>query len=178
MDVGVSRKLSDVLQLRGEVSAIDLGSGILTLWRFEKNPSDSSFTGGPSIHEALAFLEKHPALRESVREAERVRKAIGLRGSIGIALHYITTSLDAADAEVFWDRLISGVGLASEDPILLLRNAILADRGGSQRTPRMTRARAWALTVKAWNAYREGRSVRLLVWRPGGATPESFPVPV
>lgn len=175
MDVGVSRKLSDVLALRGEVNTIDLASGIVTLWRWTRNPLDSSFTGGPSVHQALAFLEQNPGLRESVHAAEKVRKAIGLRGSIGIALHYITTSIDASDAEAFWDRLSDGTGLSADDPIYLLRNALLADR--SQRLQKMPRAKTWALCVKAWNAYREGRKIKMLVWRPGGATPESFPVP-
>ena len=178
MDVGVSRRLSDVLQLRGEVNTIDLSSGIVTLWRWTQDPADSSFTGGPSIHQALAFLEEHPGLRHSVNEAEKVRKAIGLRGSIGIALHYITSSIDATDAEGFWGRLVSGTELTNDDPILLLRNALLADRSAAGlKGQRMSRAKTWALCVKSWNAYREGAKVKLLVWRPGGARPEAFPVP-
>lgn len=175
MDVGVSRRLSDVLKLRGEVSNIDLAAGLVAYWRFTQDPTDSSFTGGPSIHEALALLEHHPALRESVRAAELTRKTIGLRGSIGIAMHYITTSIDAGDAEAFWERLVSGAELESDDPILQLRNAMLGDR--KQHGQRMSRAKAWALTAKAWNAYREGRKVKLLVWRPGGANPDAYPVP-
>lgn len=178
MDIGVSRRLSDVLTLRGEVNCIDLAAGVVSLWRWTQDPSDSSFTGGPSVHQALAFLAEHPNLRSSVTEAERVRKAIGLRGSIGIALHYITSSIDASDAEKFWERLVSGTNLSADDSIYLLRNALLADRSSAGKlSQRMSRAKNWALCVKAWNAYREGRPVKLLVWRPGGSNPEAFPVP-
>jgi hypothetical protein len=178
IDVGVPRKLSDVLKLRGEVNVIDLASGITRLWAFEKDPEESSFNKSPTIHQALAFLESHSGLRQSVAPAEAARKAVGLRGSVGIAMHYITTSLDAEDAEAFWLRLTYGVELSADDPILLLRTALLADRTGSQRKPRMTRAREWAITAKAWNAFREGRKLKLLRWSPGGAHPEAFPVPV
>ncbi len=35
--------------------------------------------------------------------------------------------------------------------------------------------RMHAITVKAWNAYRDGRELRLLKWSPGGSSPEPFP---
>jgi hypothetical protein len=177
IDMGVPRSLADVLKLRGEVSCIDLAAGVTRLWNYERDPLDSSFATAPTIHQALGFLEVHPALRESIHTATSVRKATGLRGSVGVALHYITTSLDAEDAEVFWLRLTTGANLETGDAVYHLRNALLADRAGSQRTQKMTAPREWALAVKAWNAYREGREIKLLVWRPGGAHPESFPVP-
>lgn len=31
---------------------------------------------------------------------------------------------------------------------------------------------------KAWNAYRNGDTVSIYRWRPGGAKPEQFPEPV
>ena len=35
-----------------------------------------------------------------------------------------------------------------------------------------------AITLKAWNAYRQGETVGLYRWRPGGAKPEAFPEPI
>jgi hypothetical protein len=175
IDVGVPRTLADVLKLRGEVSCSDLASAVSALWRFQRNPEGMATTDYPSVHTALAVLEQNPGLRDSVREAFAFRKAIGLRSGVGVPLHYITTSIDAEDAEAFWSRLTSGADLESDDPIFVLRAAVLADRPVHKQ--KMTKTRLWALTVKAWNAYRDGRKVRLLVWRPGGARPEAFPVP-
>ena len=178
IDVGPRRTLADMLKLRGEVSTIDLAAGITRFWGYQQDPGSSHFGEGPSIHAALDVLRDHPGLRESVRAAEIPRKAVGLRGSVGIALHYITSTIDAGDAEAFWEKLVSGVDLGPSDPIYRLRELLIEDRLGSQRTARMSGPRTWALCVKAWNAYREGREVRLLVWRPGGAHPETFPIPV
>jgi hypothetical protein len=174
-DVGVRRGLADVLTLRGETMSKDLAAVIGHLWKFQRDPRDMSNTLVPSVPEALLILGAHPGLRESVRAADPVRAATGLRTSVGGTLHYITHTLDSEDASAFWERLTHGVGLAEDDPILRLRELLLADRVKSQQ--RLSTTRLWALTVKAWNAYREGRSVKLLTWRPGGAKPEAMPVP-
>ena len=34
-----------------------------------------------------------------------------------------------------------------------------------------------ALTIKVWNAWRDGESIRTLSWKQGGTYPEPFPVP-
>lgn len=175
IDIGVPRRLADVLKLRGEVSCIDLAAALTAMWKYERNPQDMAVTRGPTTHQALDLLDRHPGIRESVRAAEPLRKAVGLRGSVGTALVYITTSIDAEDAEAFWQRLSLGADLATDDPIFHLRTLLMNDRVKARQ--RMTTVRVWALTVKAWNAYREGRTVKLLVWRPGGANPEAFPVP-
>jgi len=36
----------------------------------------------------------------------------------------------------------------------------------------------WRVMLKAWNAWREGREVKILAWKRGGANPERFPIPV
>lgn len=175
VDVGVPRGLADVLKLRGETSTTELGAAISAYWRFRRDPTGMATTDYPSIHVALALLEENPGLRESVRAADVIRRAIGFRSGIAAPLHYITNSIDSEDAEAFWQRLTVGADLETNDPIFVLRGVILADR--PMHGQKMTKVRLWALSVKAWNAYREGRRVSLLVWRPGGARPESFPVP-
>lgn len=177
VDVGVPRRLADVLTLRGEVSTVDLAAGLVRLWQYRRNPQSVGLSIGPTVHAAIALLEHNPAIRESVRVADRARRAVGLRASVGVALHFVLSSIDQEDADVFFERLGSGVGLGEDDPILRLRNLVIDGRTSS-RFRRRTRAHDWALCVKAWNAYRDGRQVKLLAWRPGGANPESFPVPV
>lgn len=31
--------------------------------------------------------------------------------------------------------------------------------------------------IKAWNAWRDGRELKILGWKRGGAKPEPFPIP-
>jgi hypothetical protein len=173
IDVGSLRGLADVLKLRGEINCSELASGITTLWRYLRDPEAMSERAMPSRHQGLAVLAEHPGLRDSARETGRVKSAIGFRGSVAVALHHLTTSLDEGDAAFFWERLTDGVGLAPDSPILLLRNQIIADRGAMQKMPRI---RAWATAGKAWNYYRDGRGIKVLKWSPGGASPEKCPV--
>jgi hypothetical protein len=34
-----------------------------------------------------------------------------------------------------------------------------------------------AITIKTWNAFRNGDEIGQLKWRAGGAAPEAFPIP-
>jgi len=84
--------------------------------------------------------------------------------------------LDHTDAAFFWERLVDGVGLEAGSPILALRDFIAREAASSRPTLRPDIGAAYI--IKAWNAYREGRDVKLLHFRVGGATPERFPEPV
>lgn len=82
-------------------------------------------------------------------------------------------ALDSEDAEEFWARVIDGQNLAKGNPIYELRrvyDAIVKKEARYRDSVTVA-----ALTIKAWNAYRDGRSVGLLRFKPGGANPEQFP---
>ena len=74
---------------------------------------------------------------------------------------------------MFFMRLGDGVGLASDSPILHLRERLLRTR--SSHRARMAEAERVALCIKAWNAYRADRPMHLLVWRNRGAAREPLP---
>jgi len=69
------------------------------------------------------------------------------------------------------------VNLAEDSSILALRNYMSRAIAATSRS-KITADLAVALTIKAWNAYREGDPVRALSYRRGGASPETFPTPV
>ncbi len=56
----------------------------------------------------------------------------------------------------------------------MLRNALPRDALATKKMPASHRL---AITIKAWNAYREGRSIGYLRFAGGGAKPEQFPEP-
>lgn len=174
-DVGVRRGLADVLSLRGESNTRELASCLVSLWRYQTNPREMSQTRTPSVPTSLALLESHPGIKASMSASEATKRLTGLRTSIGGTLRYIFDSIDAEDAQAFWERLTSGAGLAEDSPILRLREVLIADR--AEHTAKMSYARTWALVVKAWNMYREGKPCKRLQWSPGGANPEEMPIP-
>jgi len=184
IDTGRRRTLSDLLALRGESQAITLASVITLQHMLEvglQHQAPAGTTGGRnrlSHRRALDVLERHPGLRESARAGDTARKGIGMRASVAGITHYQFCNIDVDDAEAFFSRLKDGAGLQPRDPLLVLREAILRDVRDRRSAGRaMSQQYQWALIIKAWNAFREGREVTLLKWKRGGASPESFPVP-
>lgn len=174
MDIGVRRTIGDMLALRGENYASLLAGAMRYQWRHQ-NGLERNSGKHPTPQQAFAVLEQHPMLRFSLPTAQQVRGVSGFTPSLAVFLHYHFSTIDSADAEHFFDRLSSGANLHENHPVLRLRQALSRERPGSNRSS-ISALQTWALTIKAWNAYRDGTTVKLLVWRVGGATPEPFPV--
>lgn len=175
MDDGAKRRFCDVLTLRGEVNTATLASAIRYAWLYKETGSMRKPEVTPSKPQLLAFLEAHPGIRDAIRLGTRQSSTARLTPTIAGALYYLFAEQNAADAEEFFVKLGSGEGLAEGDPILVLRNQLLRDamkHSRNRNTPKYIHA-AWA--IKAFNAWREGRSIKLLVYRAGGAGKEGFP---
>lgn len=182
MDQGIKRTLGDVLHLRGEVAANDLAAlvRLVGAWDLAAQQNYNHFTHkrNLSVPGALAVLEKYPELRTYVAEAPHLAKACGIsRTTLGLSM-FLFYGLDPTDAAYFFERLASAENHRAGEPIFALREAITnarrlvqGKRGALQ--PEWTTA----ITIKAWNAYRDGNDIQLLKWRRGGAKPEDMPQP-
>lgn len=174
MDDGRKRTLSDALHLRGESNAVILGSLLrrALMWEQEQYRNTGAYT--PTNTECLTFLEKHPETRVSATAAASLRKPSNLPASVLGLTHWLFTAIDAEDADWFFERLGSGVGLDRYHPVWTLRKRA-ADI--NENTGRVPEDMLLAFVIKSWNAYRDGEEIRLLRFRPGGANPEKFPTP-
>lgn len=173
MDTGVRRNLSHVLELRGEGSAGHLSSVLRHIWKYE-NRSLPSARNYPTNKEALGLLERDPEIRESLRKGWTLSPHIpGLSQTQTAALYHICSRIEEEDAEFFFDRLADYQGLVEGDPIYVLRKTL---ERLSLQPRRPTNAHVFAITLKAWNAYRKGEKISILTWRPGGKNPEQMPV--
>ena len=174
VDTGIKRKLSDALKLQGESNPGDLAAALTHLYRYVNGKEGARHRGQriPTIPEGLRLLEAHPGIRTHLSVGGALQKSIGYRRSLGTFLSYRLALIDEADAADFFSRLMSGAGLGEHSAILALRNIV---ERNSRAMEAMSPERMHALTIKAWNAYREGRDVRRLKWSPGGANPERFP---
>lgn len=95
-------------------------------------------------------------------------------GSAFVAALIICSRMDDVTTLMFNDGLKSGAGLESDSPVYILREKLIdtpAKRGVIWETEVM------ALTIKAWNKYCAGKTVKFLRWRQQGDHPEKFPVP-
>lgn len=168
VDTGVKRTLADTLKLHGEVDCHALANGIGWLWRYQNGRMRWPQVR-PSNHTSLALLEEHPLLRDAVRVGHRVRRACG--GSAGMygAMVYLFEGIDPVSANLFVEDLVRGERLEPGDPAFAFRRAMANTRPNHKPEAHYVAA----LLVKAWNAYRSGRRVQTLVWRP--ASGEPFP---
>lgn len=174
MDGGTKRRFSDVLTLRGEGHANTLAAACRRIVQWESGSKGPGANYTPTNAQMLQVLERYPWLRDGAKVAQRVARGADLPASILAFTWWLFVQIDADDAEFFFDRLGDGQNLVEDDPIYVLRKV-----AHDSRTVRGERSEKYllAVTIKAWNAYREGRQVKLLRYRPGGATPEAFPEP-
>jgi hypothetical protein len=89
--------------------------------------------------------------------------------------HYVLGQLDGDARDLFFDGISTGAGLPQGSPILLLRDWLQKERAGRGRV--RSQVIEIAMVFKAWNAWRDGRSLRRLRWRTEGDYPELFPAP-
>ena len=123
----------------------------------------------------LQYVKEHPEIIDGVRLGDRIYHS-GIQGGIGL-WSIITTlflRLDPQQAEQFAEHVTSGAGLHRGHPLLMLRNPLL----GSQRDQYSTlsgREALVAIAIKAWNAWRQGKTLQTLSWRAEGRRAEPFP---
>lgn len=179
MDTGKRRTLSDVLQIAGYKNTTNLASIVQSIIRSERHSirhaTTNSATKRPVTNrEALDRLEREPAL-EVLHNIVRGTTKYGMTVRVAGLLYYIFSKIDPEDAQDFFEKFESGVGLEHGNPILTLRNQLLAmkqEARGAVNPSYMA-----ALIIKAWNKYRDGEEIRKLTFRIGGANPEKFPEP-
>lgn len=171
MDAGRKRTLADVLSLRGEENANALASAITIHWRRKIGQITSN--ASPTTQQALRILDEQPGLRLSVTAVNKAARTLRIPQGMSAALHYEMATLNSEDAEDFWSRLTTGLGLHEKHPIYVLRRKLEENAATIGR--KLDRVTIHAYVIKAWNAYREGREMAIIRWTRGGATPEPFP---
>lgn len=179
MDTGKSRTLADILALRGIPNAVSVASVVTGILAAERYGFGNAFVRNNTTvitnGAALQRLENDPFIlgipervATAARNSDLTMKVLG-------TLYYFFHQINPEDAEFFIDRLEDGADLDEGSPILVLRKAAkaLKEAKGARNARYLG-----AVVIKAWNAYREGKSIRLLAWRQGGAKPEAFPEPM
>lgn len=185
MDTQKRRTAGGQFQITGESSGSALAAAVKVAARYDLGARGAAIfssnelagypKGYPDMGQAREFLEEHPELRDSVRYGARLRK-IGVSGQVASLFAWLFQQV-ALDPEVeeFYQALASGAGLASDSPIFVLREKLIASRNDKRSTrPKEIVA---AEIIKAWNCWREGRRATpaTIRWRTGGENAEKFP---
>ena len=181
IDKGAARTPGDVLRIEGYANSNQLSATAAWLYRYKMTGFDSTVPPKKRMtsDKMLDLIKASPGIEESVRHGSHFSfRTAPLTASVVGFLHYVFSQVDKSsrpDADTFFDSLDTGAGLALDSPILILRNRLIANKAAKLR---MNQIEEIALTIKAWNAWREGRVIRSLRWRTGGNRNESFPRPV
>jgi hypothetical protein len=170
LDIGRRRAMNEVLRERGENHTITLASALRWLWMIQ-NGVVLAANSSPTNGELLELFEKHPDIRSSLKHVAAIREIMG--SGIASALHCTFAQRDPMRADEFFARLIDGVQLAEHSPVRHLRERLIRTR--SSHRVRLAEAERVAISIKAWNAFREDRSVQLLIWRNRGSAREPLP---
>lgn len=175
VDIGRKRTTSDMLRLRGELNSATLAGSLNLLFSYKTHgilySGASSLTATPQ--QLMKFLDQYPEVRNYLYtpHSSTIKKL--LTPSIAAALYYLFATVDEDDAFKFFELLATGNGLALGNPIYALRERLMREERKAQgRISATVRA---ALTVKAFNFWREGRQVQTLKWTGGGGRGEAFP---
>lgn len=171
-DTGLGRKLSDVLHHQGERNAATLAAAIGLGWRWENG---YLLTQGRSSSRAeqLDWLAKNPGVREFIIPGSNVARFASVSHAPWTTLLYRISFVEPDEVAAFGARVASDVGLPEGSPILAYHRWAkgLGRYAGGRPQP----ATYLAFAAKAWNAWITGVSVKQLVWRRGGRSPEAFP---
>jgi len=186
-DKGKGRSFADSLGRMGEKNTAVLAAALRTLYRYEQTGEMRYNSGGSRIAEGTLkrfLLDERPEIRTAVNEARNVplRLPYPVAPSTAAVLFYCFwkgTSWD--DAMGFFSLVRTGENLQEGDPILALRRRLnddLTARANKSYQKRLEEIERRALLIIAFNKWMRGERVRVLAWRPGGARPDRFPVPM
>lgn len=162
LDRHLKRSLADILDLAGVERGKEMASAAMWLWKYSNgHMTRRRYDFRPD--QARQIIDAHPGLVESVKVGKELSKT-GLRlpPSLASALHYVMSEIDSVLAALFWDQLITGLGMREADPVYLLRRVLEKNATANRRVQGYVLA-AWV--IKAWNATRNGKKPKMIVWK-------------
>lgn len=171
MDTGEARKHAHQLEMLGEKHPNECAAALRLLWLWEESGHASGLgksgdRGAITNTTIRETLERHPRVRESVGRCLNLKQLFAV--SAAAFFHYLFARVDQKKADLFIERLTTGANLSATSPIYLLRERLTSDRLAQAKLRKRDK---FALVVKAWNAFRNGKSLERLVF---GAN-EEFP---
>jgi hypothetical protein len=174
IDTGARRTLSDVLRMREVPEPTNLAAALGLLYRYRNGHRfDGAGHTAPTTIEALELLAAEPELANTISIGRLVNKATRMRISVVTVLAYLFDEVsDENEGSYFFTLLAEAESQPYGSAIRALDSILSTAR---KRTYKLTTYTLAAMTIKAFDAWREGREVYVLTFKAGGKTPEPFP---
>lgn len=174
LDIGIRRTFGDHLKFLGETNASWYASIIraVTVWEMDESLRSKNRV---SFARLEVTYEKYPELKDSLSVVRFANETVRTGFVAGGLVWWLLHQRDAAECGEFFYLLSTGEGLTKGNPIYALRRILLADVRRGRTKQSLPPQNIAALMIKAWNKWRLGEEVEVLVWRGGGSAPEDFP---
>jgi len=156
IDIGAKRSVADTLRRAGCMNANVVGGGIRVV---EQLKGGQIFESNVKVtpDEARLFLLDQPAIEYSASITGNCRQIIS--PSVACGLHFLFGKKDAGLADAFFGLLAEGTGMSAGHPVWVLREKLRTWSLGKHRPPQVE---ILAASIRAWNAFRTGRSLKSL----------------
>jgi hypothetical protein len=156
-DRGKSKTVSQILQLAKEPNSKQLCGTINYIVAYKAGRiaiTNGSLQSNVRLEpsEMMDFVAANPDIRVSVTLGKTIAVTLS-QPSMLAAAHFIFSEIAAAQAQEFMDKLKTGDSLTAGHPVLTLRNRIMANNVSRLKERGEV---LFAMTIKAWNAYRHG----------------------
>jgi len=161
LDTGKNRSAANVLSIKGFDSYVAVATLTKMIIRYNSGAYSGlligagNYVGGrKSItnQDILEFAQSNDLL-SYVRFGSALNdKCKLLTGTVYAFFYYLFTNIDEEAANIFFERLVSGVDLTHKDPILYLRNKLIDDMGANNK---MNSRSKMGYVLKCWNLYRK-----------------------
>jgi hypothetical protein len=174
LDMGRKRTGRDVLSLANENNSTYLAAALRGLHLY-RTAQDRQWTGASSMitnDQLLQLLNENPDMRHAVTRGIAINRSAKITITAASVGWYLTSQerpeIDQSD---WYDGLVTGANLSQGDPRLTLRNTMLNLASGKAFRRRDDSREHLLYYLKAWNAWVEGRSIKLLRRSPGEQMP-------
>lgn len=175
MDAGKTRTMANVLELQGRGNPALLATTASAVCVCEQVGLELACVNAkkPTRNEVVSFIDTHPEVNELAKRSGSFYAKSGhlLSRLLYSLLWWTFDEIDPEDCRKFFDMLITGANLEAGSPVLALRNTLFEINRRGVHSDYGSRRRIAGLTVKAWNRWRDGESVKQLRF----ASSEPFP---
>jgi hypothetical protein len=180
MGVSKTRGASDVLAIAGFANTNRLAAACRLVDNYF---SGRTFRGKRHTNEeVLLIAQKYtknshliPCIVESVKNAYRLRtKASIAPDAVVASTHYIFSCLSIPEANLFMEKIHTGIGLNEDDPERILRERLIKN---SIVKANLSDAYIFSLFIKCWNIRRKGQTIKQLRVREEGNA-EAAPIAI
>jgi hypothetical protein len=174
MDTGRKRTGRDAPALAGEANATHLAAALRGLHLCCSTPN-SAWSGGSSVtsnDQLLDLLGKHPGIRDALPHGIALNRGCRITVTAATISWYVTSEARPDIDQSAWEAgAVTGACLEPGDPRLTLRNTMLNLALGNAHRRRDDSREHLLYYLKAWNAWMEGRTIKLLRRSPNETMP-------